>query len=177
MKKALVVAAMMTGAAALAVPVSAQGNPTAGGSCGYKAGEYGMTMLSPIDIRNPNRGAMNVGTIHVQVEYSGVAPGTVLTIIPTSGSFVTGPDLGATGGARTVTAQESTGTVSFSVGQNENGAEMGTKNKGIRTNKAKAGRNSTQPSAGQSNGATLYFFQTWASDRLIGTFTCGVDDR
>jgi hypothetical protein len=118
-----------------------------------------------------------VGTIHVQVEYSGVAPRTQLTIIPTSGSFVTGPDLGTTGGVRTVTAQEPTGTVAFSVTQSENGAEMGTKNRGIRSNKSKAGKNSTQPSAGQSNGANLYFFQTWASDRIIGTFTCGVDDR
>ncbi len=123
MRKALFVglSAMMVGAV-FAAPASAQGGPTAGGSCGYKAGEYGLNNLSPLDIRNPNRGGMNVGTIHTQVEYSGVQPGTVLTILTTSGSNVTGPDLGATGAIRTLTAQSSSGTLAFSSTQTESGA-------------------------------------------------------
>jgi hypothetical protein len=131
--------------------------------------------LSPLDVRNPNRGGANVGTIHVQVQYSGVNPGTVLTIVPTTGSSNTGPDLGATGGARTVTAQGTAGTVSFSVNQNENGASRFGK-KGTATNKGH-GKQGATSSAGQSNGANLYFFQTWADGKLIGTFTCGIEDR
>jgi hypothetical protein len=176
MRKALFVgiSAMMVGAV-FAAPASAQG-PSAGGSCGYKAGEYGLHNLSPLDIRNPNRGGMNVGTIHVQVEYSGVNPGTVLTIVPTSGSSNFGPDLGATGGTRTVTAQGTAGTVAFSVSQNESGATRANRLRGTASNKGH-GRQGGTSSAGQSNGANLYFFQTWADGKLIGTFTCGVEDR
>lgn len=160
---------------------SAQG-PSAGGSCGYRAGEYGMNNLSPLDIRNPNRGGMNVGTIHVQVEYSGVNPGTILTIVPAPGSTVTGPDLGATGASRNVTAQGTAGTVAFSVNQNENGAtRYQSRGKGVggELHKQRKGssKNGGTSSAGQSNGAGLYYFQTWADGKVIGTFTCGVEDR
>jgi hypothetical protein len=160
----------------------AQGGPTAGGSCGYKAGEYGLNNLSPLDTRNPNRGAMNVGTIHTQVEYSGVQPGTQLMIITTSGSNVTGPDLGATGAVRTVTAQGASGAIAFSSSQNENGAtRYQSRGKGVggALHKQRKGssKNGGTSSAGQSNGANLYFFQTWADGKLIGQFTCGVEDR
>jgi hypothetical protein len=160
----------------------AQGGPSAGGSCGYKAGEYGMNNLSPLDIRNPNRGGMNVGTIHTQVEYSGVQPGTVLTIITGSGSSNTGMDLGATGAVRTVTAQGPAGSVAFNVSQNESGAtRYQSRGRGIggrlHTGKKGSSKNGGTSSAGQSNGANLYFFQTWADGKLIGTFTCGVEDR
>ena len=170
---------MLVGAA-FAAPASAQG-PNAGGSCGYRAGEYGMNNLSPLDIRNPNRGGMNVGTIHVQVQYSGVNPGTILTIVPTTGSTVTGPDLGATGGARSVTAQDTAGTVAFSVNQTEGGAtQYQSRGKGVggevRKSTKGSSKNGPTSSAGQSNGAGLYFFQTWADGKLIGQFTCGVED-
>ena len=160
----------------------AQGNPSAGGSCGYKAGEYGLDNLSPLDVRNPNRGGMNVGTIHTQVEYSGVQPGTQLMVVTTSGSRVTGPDLGATGAVRTVTAQGPSGSIAFSVSQNENGAtRYQSRGKGVggELHKQRKGssKNGGTSSAGQSNGANLYFFQTWADGKLIGQFTCGVEDR
>jgi hypothetical protein len=161
---------------------SAQGGPTAGGSCGYKAGEYGFDNLSPLDIRNPNRGGMNVGTIHTQVSYSGVQPGTQLMIITSSGSANKGIDLGATGAVRTVTAQDTSGTVSFSVSQNESGAtRLQSRGRGVggrlHTGKKGSSKNGGTSSAGQSNGANLYFFQTWADGKVIGTFTCGVEDR
>jgi hypothetical protein len=182
MRKALFVglSAMMVGAV-FAAPASAQG-PTAGGSCGYKAGEYGLDNLSPLDIRNPNRGGMNVGTIHTQVAYSGVQPGTQLMIITSSGSANTGMDLGATGAVRTVTAQDTSGTVSFSVNQNESGAtRYQSRGRGIggllHSTKKGSSKNGGTSSAGQSNGANLYFFQTWADGKVIGTFTCGVADR
>jgi len=181
MRKALFVglSAMLVGAA-FAAPVSAQG-ASAGGSCGYQAGQYGQNMLSPDDIRNPSRGAMNIGTIHVQVEYSGVGPGTILTIVPTSGSSNSGPDLGATGASRNVTAQDTAGTVAFSVSQNEGGAtQYQSKGRGVGGEVKKSGKGSSKnaatQSAGQSNGEALYFFQTWADGKLIGTFTCGVED-
>jgi hypothetical protein len=160
----------------------AQGGPTAGGSCGYKAGEYGLHNLSPLDIRNPHYGAMNVGTIHAQVEYSGVQPGTVLKIVPTTGSPNGGPDLGATGTVRTVTAQGPSGAFAFSSTQNENGAtRYQSRGKGVggevRKSKKGSSKNGGTSSAGQSNGAGLYYFQTWANGNLIGTFTCGVEDR
>lgn len=172
---------MMVGAV-FAAPASAQGGPTAGGSCGYRAGEYGIDALSPLDIRNPNRGGMNVGTIHTQVQYSGVTPGTQLMIITSSGSANTGMDLGATGAVRTLTAQDTSGTVSFSVNQNENGAtQYQSRGRGVggalRKSSKGSSKNGSTSSAGQSNGAALYFFQTWANGVPIGTFTCAVDDR
>jgi hypothetical protein len=139
-------------------------------------------MLSPLDIRNPNRGGMNVGTIHTQVQYSGVQPGTQLMIITSSGSSNSGMDLGATGAVRTVTAQDSSGTVAFSVNQNESGAtQYQSRGKGVggevkKSNKGSS-KNASTSSAGQSNGEALYFFQTWADGKVIGTFTCGVEDR
>jgi hypothetical protein len=173
---------IMLASALLPATASAQGGPTAGGSCGYRAGEYGMNNLSPLDVRNPNRGGMNVGTIHTQVEYSGVQPGTQLTILTMSGSNVTGPDLGSTGAARTVTAQGSSGTIAFSATQNENGAtRYQSRGRGVggrlHTGKKGSSKNGGTSSAGQSNGANLYFFQTWADGKLIGQFTCGVEDR
>jgi hypothetical protein len=175
MRKALFVglSALMVGAV-FAAPASAQG-PSAGGSCGYRAGEYGIDNLSPLDIRNPNRGGMNVGTIHTQVEYSGVQPGTRLTIISSVASTVTGMDLGATGAVRNVTAQGTSGTVSFSVSQNENGAERQNRLRGLASNKGHGKQGGTS-SAGQSNGANNYMFQVWADGNVIGTFTCGVSD-
>jgi len=172
---------MMVGAV-FAAPASAQGGPTAGGSCGYRAGEYGLDQLSPLDVRNPNRGGMNVGTIHTQVQYSGVQPGTQLMIITSSGSSNGGIDLGATGAVRTVTAQDTAGTVSFSVNQNENGAtQYQSRGRGVggalRKSSKGSSKNGSTSSAGQSNGANLYYFQTWADGKVIGTFTCGVDDR
>jgi hypothetical protein len=177
----LIALSLMLAASLVPTSAHAQGGPTAGGSCGYKAGEYGMNNLSPLDMRNPNRGGMNVGTIHVQVEYSGVQPGTQLTILSTTGSLNRGPDLGTTGAARNVTAQGSSGTVAFSANQNESGAtRFAPRGDGVgglvRSNKGHSRQGGTS-SAGQSNAAGLYFFQTWMGDRLIGQFTCGVEDR
>ena len=173
---------IMLASALLPGTASAQGGPTAGGSCGYRAGEYGLNNLSPLDIRNPRPGGMNVGTIHTQVEYNGVQPGTQLTIMTMSGSSVTGPDLGATGATRTVTTQGPSGSIAFSVSQNENGAtRYQSRGKGVggEVHKGRKGssKNGGTSSAGQSNGANLYFFQTWADGKLIGQFTCGVEDR
>jgi len=141
-----------------------------------------MNNLSPLDMRNPNRGGMNVGTIHTQVEYSGVQPGTVLTVITSSGSLNRGIDLGATGAVRTVTAQSSSGSVAFSASQTESGAtRLQSRGNGVggmlHSTKKGSSKNGGTSSAGQSSGANLYFFQTWMGDKLIGEFTCGVEDR
>jgi hypothetical protein len=162
-------------AAMVPASVSAQGGPSAGGSCGYRAGDYGLNSLSPLDIRNPNRGGVNVGTIHAQVVYSGVQPGTVLTIITAPGSSNKGIDLTTAPAVRTTTAQGTSGSVAFSMNQNESGASRFGK-KGTATNKGH-GKQGATSSAGQSNAAGLYFFQTWADGKLIGTFSCSVDDR
>lgn len=182
MRKALLIglSTMLIGSV-FASEASAQGAPSAGGSCGYQAGSYGIDSLSPIDIRNPNRGAMNLGRWHYQVQYSNVSPGTVLTVVIAPGSPNRGIDLANTPASTRVTAQSTAGSIAGSAAQNENGAtRFAARGKGIGGNLASNkghGKQGGTSSAGQSNSAGLYFFQVWAGGQPIGQFTCAIEDR
>lgn len=156
---------------------SAQGAPTAGGSCGYEAGSYGLNSLSPIDIRNPNRGAANLGRWHYQIQYSNVSPGTVLNIVIAQGFAKSGIDLANAPATQRVVTQGTSGAIAGSANQGENGTPAGN-GRGSRLPSNKGhGKQGNTPSAGQGNGNGLYFFQVWAGDQKIGEFSCAIADR
>ena len=122
--------ALLTGLSALAIgavaaaPVSAQA-PTAGGSCGYEAGNYGLNSLSPIDVRNPNRGfgaPSTINRVHFQVEYSGVGAGAQVAVVRYQGSLSRGIDIDGGASAATFTSENGAGTYAGSVSV---GAETG----------------------------------------------------
>jgi hypothetical protein len=180
MRKALFVgiSAMMVGAV-FAAPASAQG-PSASGSCGYVAGSYGLDSLSPLDTRNPNRGLgspSTIGTVHFQVQYSGVAPGSRLSVLR-YGSLDNGVvDLSDAPTSANFTAESSGGTfaASFAIaghtGQTT-GVRSNSKSRGAFSNRGH-GKQGSAPGSGTA-GTGIYTFQVWSGADHIGTFRCAV---
>lgn len=165
--------------ATLVVPASAQSG-SASGSCGYVAGSYGLNSLSPIDIRNPNRGLgapTTVGRVHFQAEYSGVAPGTAMTIVRYTGQMQDGIDWEGNANTLSFTAESASGTFagSSAVGA-DTGATRLNRNRGIVSSKGRSGRNGGTSNSSQA-GAGLYIFQVWAGNSHIGGWTCAIDSQ
>lgn len=117
----LALGALLVGAT-FATPVNAGGG-TAGGSCGYSRGSYGLNTLAPPP------GRANVWTGFAQATYSGVTPGTSIKVMSYrslgDGPGMESADVGSWGGtsdleppsyANGITATSSSGQIEFSFG-------------------------------------------------------------
>jgi hypothetical protein len=166
-----------------ALPVTPAGAqaPSATGSCGYAAGQYGLDALAP------REGYSSVGTWHFQGLYSGVTPGTPVKVV-----IFYNDELESHVATVTQTASSSSGAVAGALlaGGEAGGNTTSGKLQGLRPNRGGlwggdshgagktaavySGHTVTTPVVGPPG---LYAFYVLLGDQQIGRWTCAIIDQ
>jgi hypothetical protein len=164
-----------------ALPVTPAGAqaPSATGSCGYAAGQYGLDALAP------REGYSSVGTWHFQGLYSGVTPGTPVKVV-----IFYNDELESHVATVTQTASSSSGAVAGALLAGGEAGGSPSTIRGLRPNHGGlwgGDSHSRGKSAAALSGHTLstpvvgppglYAFYVLLGDQQIGRWTCAIIDQ